>query len=59
MGFDLFDAPPLDNDWRSNRGTFNLDAMAAATLKVLGEEAAEAFAAGGCLYNGQAKVDAR
>lgn len=49
MRFDLFDPPPLDNTWRANRGTFNLDASAAAAVSALAD-AAEAFAEGGCLY---------
>jgi parallel beta-helix repeat protein len=42
--FDLFDAPPLNNTWANNQGSFNVATSATALLVT-----EEAFGAGGCM----------
>ena len=46
--FDLFDAPPLDNTWRNNQGSFNFASVGGASARV-DAVLAEAFEPGGCL----------
>ncbi|HUF23365.1 MAG TPA: right-handed parallel beta-helix repeat-containing protein [Vicinamibacterales bacterium] len=50
LSFDLFEAPPLNNTWQNNQGSFNF-ASGGGTLTASALMAAvgEAFGAGGCL----------
>ena len=51
--FDLFDAPPLDNTWQNNQGSFNFASGSSLTIAQAQSQVksvlSEAFTAGGCL----------
>lgn len=51
--FDLFDAPPLDNNWRNNQGRPNFVTASSVTSAQAQMVLGEAFSAGGCLAPGR------